>query len=72
MSDTDTRDRLIRVETKVEGVESDIAEMKKTLGEIHAAFLGAKGARWALMGSLTVIGFVLSYVPSLLSYFHKG
>lgn len=73
MSDaTDTRDRVIRVETKLESIEQDMAEIKKTVNEIHETFVAAKGARWAIMGSLPVIGFMSSYLPELFKYLYKG
>lgn len=73
MSDaTDTRDRVIRVETKLENIEADMVEIKKTLGEIHTAFVGAKGAKWMLMGSLTILGALLTYLPSIFGFINKG
>lgn len=73
MSDTtDTRDRVIRVETKLESIEESMVEMKATLLEIHTAFVGARGAKWALMGSLTIIGTIIGLIPGLLGLFNKG
>lgn len=73
MSDaTDTRDRVIRVETKLEGMESDLTEIKKSLNEIHDAFMGAKGAKWAIMGSLPVLGALSTYIPDLFKFINKG
>lgn len=73
MSDaTDTRDRVIRVETKLEGMESDLTEIKKSLNEIHDAFMGAKGAKWAIMGSLPVLGALSTYIPELFKFINKG
>ena len=73
MSDSsDTRDRVIRVETKLEGMESDLTEIKKSLNEIHDAFMGAKGAKWAIMGSLPVLGALSTYIPELFKFINKG
>lgn len=73
MSDaTDTRDRVIRVETKLEGMENDLTEIKKSLNEIHDAFMGAKGAKWAIMGSLPVLGALSTYIPELFKFINKG
>ena len=73
MSDSsDTRDRVIRVETKLEGMESDLTEIKKSLNEIHDAFMGAKGAKWAIMGSLPVLGALSTYIPELFKFISKG
>ncbi len=73
MSDSsDTRDRVIRVETKLEGMESDLTEIKKSLNEIHNVFMGAKGAKWAIMGSLPVLGALSTYIPELFKFINKG
>jgi hypothetical protein len=68
----DTRDRVIRVETKLESMEADMADIKKTINEIHDAFMGAKGAKWAIMGSLPVLGALSTYLPDLFKYINKG
>ena len=72
VDDAEFRERLVRIETKFEGLEEDVQEVRKTLSEIHTAFVGAKGAKWALMGSLTIIGAVIGFIPGLLGLFNKG
>ena len=67
----DTRDRVIRVETKLQTMEADMAEIKETLSEIRDAFVSAKGAKWAIMGSLPIMGALSTYLPDLFKYF-KG
>jgi uncharacterized membrane-anchored protein len=71
-NENEFRERLVRIETKFEGLEDDFKEVKNTLSEIHTAFIGAKGAKWAIMGSLPIIGFMMSYLPELFKYFNKG
>jgi hypothetical protein len=71
-NDAEFRERLVRIETKFEGLEDDFSELKIKMTEIHTAFVGAKGAKWALMASLTIVGAVLGFIPQLLGLFNKG
>lgn len=53
-------ERLARVETQVE-------DMKKKVDEMHAAFLGAKGARWVFISLYITVGVILANLKWLLS-----
>ncbi len=60
MSD-DTRDKVIRLETKVESLERKLCEAVGKLDEIHGAFLQAKGARYIIVGSAAVAGAITGF-----------
>lgn len=72
MNETEIRERLVRIETKFEGLEEDFTEVKSTLKEIHESFVQAKGAKWAITSSIFVLGVLSTYMPDLFRYFNKG
>lgn len=57
---TDTSERLARVETQV-------ADMKSKVDEMHAAFLAARGAKWVIVSLWIGFGAALANVKWLLS-----
>ena len=65
--ETDTRDRVIRLEEKVEQLTRDIAGMDAKVTEIYALLQQARGARWMLiviwLGAGAVLGKVMSVLP---------
>jgi hypothetical protein len=61
----DTRDRVIRIETKLEHLEEALSENSKTLNEISRAFNNAKFAKTFIVGAATCAGFLASYVPTI-------
>ena len=65
--ETDTRDRVIRLEAKVEQLTLDIAGMDAKVTEIYALLQQARGARWMLiviwLGAGAVVGKLMSIVP---------
>lgn len=65
MSDAkDTRDRVIRLEARVEQLTRDIAGMDGKVTEIYALLQQARGARWILValwiGAGALLGELLS------------
>lgn len=68
-SETDTRDRVIRLETTVETMAAEQAKMARKVDEMHSLLQQARGARWALIGAATIGGFVSAklapFLPSL-------
>ena len=64
---TDTRDRVIRLEARLEQLTRDVAEMDVKVTEIYALLQQARGARWILValwvGAGALIGELLA-IPS--------
>ncbi|MBX8802709.1 hypothetical protein HBA92_18410 [Ochrobactrum sp. MR28] len=64
----DTRDRVIRMEGKVEQLERKIDDLDAKVTEMHQLLTQAKGARWMLMLMIGVGGFVAAKITPLLQY----
>ncbi|MBP2147387.1 hypothetical protein [Xanthobacter flavus] len=67
MSDveTDTRDRVIRLETQMEHMEKTLANMSTKVDSMHALLQQARGARWFLVGIAMVIGAAGGFLVKL-------
>lgn len=69
MSDaSDTRDRVIRVETEMAAVKQQLKDVNTKLDEIHEIFLQAKGARYFIIIAAGFFGFLSAWFPTLVSY----
>lgn len=69
MSDvTDTRDRVIRVETEMAAVKQQLKDVNDKLDAIHEIFLQAKGAKYFIVAAAGLFGFLSAWAPSLVSY----
>lgn len=66
--ETDTRDRVIRLEAEVSQLGKTIESMDEKLTELHSLFLQAKGARWAIIGAATVGGFIAAKAAAFLPW----
>jgi len=70
-SETDTRDRVIRLEAKVEQLTVDIAGIDAKVTEIYTLLQQAKGAKWILiviwLAAGALLGKLLSVAPWLAS-----
>ncbi|HWD14288.1 MAG TPA: hypothetical protein VG519_13140 [Pseudochrobactrum sp.] len=64
----DTRDRVIRMEGKVEQLERKIDDLDAKVTEMHQLLTQAKGARWMLMLMIGVGGFVAAKVTPLIQF----
>lgn len=64
----DTRDRVIRMESKVEQLERKIDDLDAKVTEMHQLLTQAKGARWMLMLMIGVGGFVAGKVTPIIQY----
>lgn len=64
----DTRDRVIRMESKVEQLEKKIDDMDTKVTEMHQLLTQAKGARWMLMLMIGFGGFIAAKVTPLIQY----
>lgn len=65
----DTRDRVIKLESKVEQLEKTIDAMSEKVTEMHELLIQAKGARWMLMILVAIGGFMAAKVTPLVTYF---
>jgi hypothetical protein len=61
----DTRDRVIRLEAKVEQLTRDVAGMDGKVTEIYALLQQAKGARWILVALWIGAGALLGELVSI-------
>ncbi len=67
-----TQERLARLEERVSVLKSDLTEIKATVWDIHAIILQGKGAKWAIIGIVSVISsFLGSYAHKLISLFNR-
>jgi len=61
----DTRDRVIRLEAKVEQLTHDVAGMGGKVTEIYALLQQARGARWVVIALWVVAGALLGELFAL-------
>lgn len=66
--ETDTRDRVIRLESVVEAQAKTIDEMNAKVTEMHELLLTAKGAKYIIVGSAALAGFVAAKLGALLPW----
>lgn len=63
------RDRLVRLEERFEHLDEKMEEAAKKIDEMHTVLMKARGARWAVIITASVIGFVLSTVTQAGQFF---
>lgn len=69
MSDaTDTRDRVIALESDLKHLSESVKVMAAQVAEMHTLLQQAKGARWAIIGAATIGGFVAAKIGSVLPW----
>jgi predicted esterase YcpF (UPF0227 family) len=54
----DTRDRVIRLETEVDGLKRTVDEMSAKVTAMHELLMQARGAKYVIVGSAAVGGFL--------------
>jgi hypothetical protein len=64
-SGNDTRDRVIRLEARVEQLARDVAGMDGKVTEIYALLQQAKGARWVIIALWVGAGALLGELLAL-------
>lgn len=64
----DTRDRVIRMEGKVEQLELKIDDLDAKVTEMHQLLVQAKGARWMLMLMIGVGGLFASKITTVYAF----
>lgn len=65
--ESDTRDRVIRLETEVQHLRTTVESMDAKLTELTTMLQQAKGARWVLWFLIMVGGFLAAKVTPLLA-----
>lgn len=68
----DTRDRLIKLESKVEHMSDTLDEVSTTVKELNTLLQQAKGAKWAIMGAAAIGGFVSAKVAAFIPWASLG
>jgi CHAD domain-containing protein len=65
----DTRDRVMKLEAKVEQLEKTIDGMSTKVTEMHELLIQAKGARWLLFALVAIGSFMAAKITPLITYF---
>lgn len=66
--ETDTRDRTIKLEADVEHLTEKLVDVSKKVDEMHALLLQAKGARWAILATAAIGGFISAKMAAYLPW----
>ncbi|MGR7993805.1 hypothetical protein [Xanthobacter sp. ZOL 2024] len=64
-AETDTRDRVIRLEADLKHVSQTVEKMATQLEELHTLLQQARGARWLLVGVAMLIGAAGGFLAKL-------
>ncbi|MFO0522249.1 MAG: hypothetical protein ACK515_17800 [bacterium] len=65
----DLRERLVRLETEMKHVTTQLDDMGAQLKTLVDLLNQAKGARWMLLGMATLGGFALGKLSTVLPFF---
>jgi hypothetical protein len=57
---SDERDRLIRLEERFTHLDDKMEVANRKIDEMHTVLMKARGARWAVIITASIIGFILS------------
>lgn len=68
MTDTDTRDRVIRMEAEMDNLERQVGEMSAKVSEMHEILMQAKGARYVIVGAAACAGAVTGFLVKLFPF----
>lgn len=71
MIDTDTRDRVIRMEAEVDNLEKKVDQMSKKIDDMHDIFMQARGARYIIIGAAAIGGAVTGFLVKLIPFTHS-
>lgn len=64
----DTRDMVIRLETEVEHIQVQLADMQEKVNAMHDLLMQAKGMRWLIVTMAAVAGFAASFAAKYLPF----
>lgn len=67
----DTRDRVIRVEQKVDQLEKSVENMGKKVDEMHTLLMQARGAKYVVVLVAGAAGFVASKASAIIAFVVK-
>lgn len=70
--ESDTRDRVIRLEAKVEEMSRRQAETSTKVTEMHELLLKARGAKYVIVGSAAIGGFISGKLAYLFPWMGGG
>ena len=71
--DTDTRDRVIRLEAEMDNVENTLKKVEVKVTEMHDLLHSIKGATWAMRVVFLALAGVTGFLSSFaLRYFTHG
>ena len=62
MTDQETRDRLLRVEMRLDHAVATQTETKTKVDEMHTILVQARGAKWVALMLLTTIASAAGYI----------
>lgn len=65
MTEAQYGERIRALEVRVETLTEVIEKQDQKLSDLVAIFQQAKGARWAILASAGVAGFLASYLPTV-------
>jgi hypothetical protein len=65
---TDTRDRVIKLERDLEHLTRTVDEMAIHVKEMRDLFLQAKGARWFIITAASVGGFIAAKIGAFIPW----
>jgi uncharacterized protein YPO0396 len=65
---SDTRDRVIKVESDLEHLKKQVDDMSSKVTELHTLLMQARGARWAILAMAAIGGFVSAKLSAFLPW----
>jgi hypothetical protein len=71
MIDTDTRDRVIRMEAEVDNLEKKVDHMSQKIDDMHDVLMQARGARYVIAASAAVAGGIAGFIVKFLPFTHS-
>lgn len=71
LMDSDTRDRVIRMEAEVDNLEKKVDEMSKKIDDMHNVFMQARGARYVIIGAAAIGGAITGFLVKLIPFTHN-
>lgn len=67
-TETDTRDRVVALEVKVQHLTDTVETMAEQVDQMHDLLMQARGARWAIVGFATIGGFAAAKLLALIPW----